>query len=176
MSTQFESPTSLPSRRVKIRPGAVNRTHQAVVEAANKMQTYKSAHIETATPERLLVILYEGAIKFLNIAKHALEEKQIEPAHKNILKTEAIILELMSVLDMEVGGEIAINLFNLYDFMYRHLVKANITHDAKMVQEVIDILDDLRGAWEEAAAIVSQMRANGQMPPAESPGAMTFAG
>lgn len=176
MTTQFENPTSLPSRRVKIRPDMIGKTHQAVLEAANKMQTYKNAHVETATPERLLVMLYEGAIKFLNIAKYALEEKQIEAAHKNILKTEAIILELMSVLDMEVGGEIAINLFNLYDFMYRHLVKANINHDIAMIQEVIEILEDLRGAWDEAATIVSQMRSNGQIQTSESSGAITFAG
>lgn len=176
MSSQFENPNSVPSRRVRIKPNIVGQTKRAVVEAVNKMETYKHAHVETATPERLLVMLYEGAIKFLNIAVNALSEKQIETAHKNILKTEAIILELMSVLDMEVGGEIAVNLFNLYDFMYRHLVKANISHDIDMVKEVIEILEDLRSAWDEAATIVTQMRSEGKLATDSSSGAITFAG
>ncbi|PIQ23712.1 flagellar export chaperone FliS [bacterium (Candidatus Blackallbacteria) CG17_big_fil_post_rev_8_21_14_2_50_48_46] len=137
-------------------------THQAT-HSATPMEQYKLAQIETATPERLLVMLYEGAIKFLNLAAQALDEEQLETSHRNILRAEAILLELMSVLDMEVGGELANNLFNLYDYMYRLLVKANIDHAPEPVREVISLLDNLRSAWDEVAGVVGQMRSEGKL-------------
>lgn len=133
------------------------------VETASRMEQYKQAQIETATPERILVMLYEGAIKFLNLAAQALDDKQWETSHRNILKAEAILLELMSVLDMDIGGELATNLFNLYDYMYRLLVKANIDHQSAGIREVIGLLDNLRTAWDEVAGVVGQMRAEGKL-------------
>ncbi|MBC7544144.1 MAG: flagellar export chaperone FliS [Candidatus Sericytochromatia bacterium] len=142
------------------------------------MDNYKSIQIETATPERLLLMLYDGAIRFLNVAIQAIEDKQIETTHNNLLKAEAIIIELMSVLNFEVGGEISKNLFSLYDFMYRHLVQANIKKDADMVREVVGLLSDLRKTWAEAAIIAGQMRKDGKLgeQPGPTTGAITFAG
>ena len=143
-----------------------------------QMDNYKSIQIETATPERLLLMLYDGAIRFLNVAVQAINDKQIETTHNNLLKAEAIIIELMSVLNFEVGGEIAKNLFSLYDFMYRHLVQANIKKDADMVLEVVDLLTDLRKTWAEAAVIAGQMRKDGKLgeQPGPTTGAIKFAG
>ena len=143
-----------------------------------QMDNYKSIQIETATPERLLLMLYDGAIRFLTIAKTAMIDKQIETAHNNLLKGEAIIIELMSVLNFDVGGDIAKNLFSLYDFMYRHLVQANIKKEPDIVHEVIDLLADLRKTWAEAAMIAGQLRKDGKLgeQPAPSSGAITFAG
>lgn len=143
-----------------------------------QMDHYKSIQIETATPERLLLMLYDGAIRFLNVAQQAMHDKQIETSHNNLLKAEAIIIELMSVLNFEIGGDIAKNLFALYDFMYRHLVQANIKKDPQMVQEVVDLLTDLRKTWAEAAVIAGQMRKDGKLgeQPGPSTGAITFAG
>jgi len=132
-------------------------------QTQESIQSYKYTSIETASPERLLIMLYDGAIKFLNIASNAINDKQVETSHKNILKAEAIIIELMSILDMDIGGEISVNLFNLYDFMYRHLVNANINQDTQKIQDVIDILNELRGAWVEAANIVNQMKKDGKI-------------
>lgn len=143
-----------------------------------QMDNYKSIQIETATPERLLLMLYDGAIRFLSIAKQAMIDKQIETSHTHLLKGEAIIIELMSVLNFEVGGDISKNLFSLYDFMYRHLVQANVKKEPEMVQEVIDLLTDLRKTWAEAAVIAGQMRKDGKLAeqPGASSGAITFAG
>lgn len=144
-------------------------------ESTQRVDSYKAAHIETATPERLLVMLYDGAIKYLNLALQSIEGQDIEGTHRNLLKAEAIILELMTVLDMEVGGEIAANLYNLYDYMYHQLVQANIKRDAEPVREVITLLEPLRTAWNEAAETVAQLRAEGKFELAV-PGERSFAG
>lgn len=68
----------------------------------------------------------------------------------------------MSVLDMDIGGELASDLFNLYDYMYRILVKANIDHQSEGVREVIGLLENLRTAWDEVAGVV-EMRAEGKL-------------
>ena len=140
-----------------------------------RVDSYKAAHIETATPERLLVMLYDGALKYLGLAVQTIDGKDIEGTHRNLLKAEAIVLELMSVLDMEIGGELAANLFNLYDYMYRQLVKANIHRDPEPVKEVMGLLEPLRNAWNEASEMVAQMRAEGKFDLA-TPGERSFAG
>ncbi len=137
---------------------------------AGKVDTYKNAHIETATPERLLVMLYDGAIKYLNLALKAVHSKDIEGVHRNLLKAQAIILELMSVLDMDVGGEMATQLYELYDYMYRQLIEANTRQEAKNIQEVIDLLTPMRSAWNEAAETVAQLRAEGKFEKAHPAG------
>lgn len=144
-------------------------------ESVQRVDSYKAAHIETATPERLVVMLYDGAIKYLNLAQHGLEKQDFEISHRNILKAEAIVLELMSVLDMDVGGELAQNLYNLYDYMYRRLVDANLKRDSAPVKEVLQLLAEMRGAWHEAAETVAQMRAEGKLE-IDSPGDRSFAG
>lgn len=144
-------------------------------ESIQRVDSYKAAHIETATPERLLVMLYDGAIKYLNLGVQTILTQDIEGTHRNLLKAEAIILELMNVLDMDVGGEIASNLYNLYDYMYHQLVQANIQRNPELVREVISLLEPLRSAWSEAAEVVAQMRAEGKFELA-TPGERSFAG
>lgn len=143
----------------------------------SQMDHYKSIQVETATPERLLLMLYDGAIRFATVAHGAMIDKQIETAHDHLLKCEAILIELMSSLNHEIGGEISQNLLALYEFMYHHLVQANIKKEADRIQEVIDLLSDLRQTWAEAALIAGQMRQDGKLAePSPSSGAITFAG
>lgn len=156
-------------------PASIRLSPARPGERVQPVDSYKLAHIETATPERLLVMLYDGAIKYLNLSLQSLDIKDIEGTHRNVLKAEAIILELMNVLDMEIGGEVAANLYNLYDYMYRLLVKANIGHDPQPIREVIKLLEPLRSAWSEAADMVAQMRAEGKFEMAV-PGERSFAG
>ncbi len=127
-----------------------------------RMDTYRNAHIETATPERLLVMLYDSALKYLNFALQALEKKEREGIHRNLLKVQAILLELMSVLDLEVGGEMANQLYSLYDYMYRQLITANTQQEEAPIKEVIELLTPLRSAWKEAADTVAHLRAEGK--------------
>lgn len=118
--------------------------------SVNPYQKYKVAQYSTASPEQLLLMLYDGAIKFARQAKKEMEEKNIEGANNKLKRTEDIINELMVSLDMDHGGEIARNLYNLYDYMNRRLIQANIRKDPSLVDEVINLLNSLKKSWEEA--------------------------
>ncbi len=117
---------------------------------ANPQQHYLKTQIETASKPQLLVMIFNAAVKKLHMAKSHMEKKEIEKAHTELTKVQRIFTELMVALDFEKGGEIAENLLRIYDFIYHHLVKANIKQDAKMVEEIIPIVDDLRDGWTKA--------------------------
>ncbi|MGB4046321.1 MAG: flagellar export chaperone FliS [Halanaerobiales bacterium] len=117
--------------------------------SVNAYQRYKDAQYSTASPEQLMLMLYEGAIKFARQAQEEMREKNIEGANNKLKKTGDIISELMVSLDMEQGGEIARNLYNLYDYMNRRLIQANIRKDPGLVDEVITLLTSLKESWEE---------------------------
>jgi len=112
---------------------------------------YRETQIKTASPGKLLLMLYDGAIRFLNVAIKALdkEEKELEKAHIHIIKVQNIISELTVTLDLEKGGEIAENLKELYTFMKKHLIKANLEKDTKYLEEVKGLIEQLRVAWKE---------------------------
>lgn len=121
-------------------------------------QQYKQQQIETASPEEILILLYEGAIRFLMIAKKGLAENDIQKFHNHLLKSQNIITEFMSSLDMDMGGEVASNLFNLYEYLHYRLVQANLKKDAAMIDEVLDHLRKLKETWVEAIKIAQQER------------------
>ena len=131
---------------------------------AKQAETYKKNQIETATPEEILIMLYEGAIRFLLVAKKADEEKNLEKYSKNIIKAQHIIQEFMNSLDLEIGGEMAVNLYRLYDYLHYRLVQGNIKRDVAMLDEVIDHLRKLKGTWEEAIVIVIAKRQREELP------------
>ncbi len=112
--------------------------------------TYKQTQIQTASKEKLLLMAYEGAIKFLKAAQEALPKKDYETVNKYLQKAQDIVVELMLSLDMEAGGEIAKNLWNLYDYMYFRLVQANVKKDNDMIEEVKQMLESLYETWKEA--------------------------
>lgn len=116
----------------------------------NPYQQYKQTQYETASQEQLLIMLYNGAIKFSQQAKQALEEENVEESNEKLKRVQAIINELMVTLDMEQGGEIADNLYSLYEYMNRRLIQANIRNDPELVQEVLEMLKDLKDGWEQA--------------------------
>ena len=111
------------------------------------VDAYREATVTTQSKGRLIVMLYDGAIKFLKQAIVDVEAKDYEGKGRNIGKAQNIILELNTVLDMESGGEVAKNLRSLYNFMYRHLNQANIKCDSQMIREVIKLLEDLNQSW-----------------------------
>ena len=83
----------------------------------NPYAQYKNTQIQTATPGQLILLLYEGGIKFCKLAKLSIEEKNIMNANNYIIKIQDIVSELMSSLDMKSGIDIANNLYSLYDYM-----------------------------------------------------------
>ena len=120
------------------------------------LKQYQQTEVQTASPEKLLIMLYDGAIQFLNKAKIGIANKNIEEIHNNIIGAQKIISEFMNTLDMEVGGEVAQNLYNLYEYLHYRLVQANIKKDNDMVDEVLTHLKDLKQTWEEAIRIAAR--------------------
>ena len=112
-------------------------------------QQYQRTQTQTASPGELIVMMYGGAIKFLGSARQGMDSRDLELANRSLIRAQEIILELMISVDTSVGP-VARNLFDLYEFMHRHLVQANIRKDAQMVGEVEQLLRDLVPAWEQA--------------------------
>ncbi len=119
---------------------------------ANPYEQYRSTQIETAGPERLLLLLYDGAIAAVNTAMVRAVQKNREESNRYFLKAQAIIGELQAGLDMNVG-EIARNLNALYDYFNRRLIEANLKQDPAIAGEILGHLKDLRSAWKEAIVI-----------------------
>ncbi|EHL19940.1 flagellar protein FliS [Peptoanaerobacter stomatis] len=119
---------------------------------SNPYAKYKENSINTASKEELTLMLYDGCIKFMNLAKIAIEEKNIQKANDNLLKAQAIVTELDITLNMDI--EISKNLHSLYDFVQNRLIEANLTKKASFVDEAKLIITDLRDAWKEAINLV----------------------
>jgi flagellar protein FliS len=111
---------------------------------------YKSNEITTVSQGKLIVMLYEGAIRFLSIARDNVENpRKFDTVNANILKTQEIISELMSSLDMNKGGKIADDLLSLYVYFKKRLLEANMKKDKDILNEMIKHFNDLKTAWEE---------------------------
>jgi flagellar protein FliS len=110
---------------------------------------YRRTQVETAPPTQLVVMLYDGAIRFLSLAREKMAARDLEARHTNLLKAQRIITELMSSLDREKGGEVAANLHRLYAFMLRQLVEANLRDRPQPIEDVLGMLRELRESWAE---------------------------
>lgn len=108
---------------------------------------YQNNKIMTASPAELTLMLYEGAIKFCNIAISAIENKDVEKAHHNIVKTEKIIDYLRMTLDMKY--KVAEDFERVYSYLARRLVEANMSKDQAMLEEVNTHLRAMRDTWKE---------------------------
>ena len=117
----------------------------------NGLSVYEETAVTTQNKEKIIVLLYEGAIKFLKKAALSIENKDYLSKGRDIVRAQEIIFELNMCLNMEVGGEISENLRLLYNFMYKRLSDANRTCDTKIINEVINILKHLHNAWSQIA-------------------------
>ncbi|GBF33180.1 flagellar biosynthesis protein FliS [Desulfocucumis palustris] len=114
---------------------------------ANPYQQYQANSVNGASPGQLTLMLYNGAIKFINGAIKSLEENNVDRVNENCKRSQDIILYLSSTLNMEY--EISKNLDSLYDYMYRRLVHANIQKDKEVMLEVLGLIEELRNTWAE---------------------------
>jgi flagellar protein FliS len=117
-------------------------------------RAYRESAVLSAQPEQLIVMLYDGARRFLGQAAIAMGEGQVELAHRKLRRTEDILLHLREVLDMEQGGEIAIRLQSIYMFCQSYLLKARMDRDPAKIDRVSAMLGELRDAW----ATIEQQR------------------
>lgn len=111
-------------------------------------EAYKVNDIETASGLKLVVMLYGGAIRFCGIASEAIKEKKLDLAHNNIIKAQNIISELLVSLNYD-AGDLAQTLSELYLYMHRRLVEANLQKNTEIIAEVIEILENLKAGWDE---------------------------
>ena len=118
----------------------------------NPYNQYKQTQITTANQGKLIVMLYDGAIKFLSIALDNLNPKTYDVVNNNIIKAQDIITELLLSLNMEEGGEISQNLFNLYMYFKKQLLEANIKKDGEILTQIVKLLKELRDAWDQISA------------------------
>ena len=122
------------------------------------VKQYQKTTVETASNEKILIMLYDGAIQFLNKAKIALNEKNWEQSHNNLMGAQRILEEFINTIDKEPNPELAQNLINLYEYFITRLVQANMKHQIEPIDEVLKFLKDLKATWEQAIAIAQKER------------------
>lgn len=118
----------------------------------NNINTYKQQQVLTATPEQLILMLYNGCIKFINEAEKHIENNSIEQAHNACIRAQDIVLELISTLNMEYP--ISKELFDLYEYVNYELMTANVNKETKNLQNAKTVMVNLREGWSEAMKIV----------------------
>ncbi len=116
----------------------------------NGFQKYKTTSVQSASREKLLLMMYEGAIKFTKKAILAIDQKDIAERGYNIGRTYDIIMELNNTLNHEVGGEISRNLEQLYMYITDQLTQANATGKREHLDSVVKVLETLYTGWQEA--------------------------
>jgi flagellar protein FliS len=140
-----------------------------MTSVANPYAEYKKTQVETASPEKLVLMLYDGAIKFLVQAKIKMSRKdkdgkQVEEISYSIKRARAIINELAITLDMKNGGDMAKNLLFLYEFMLNQLTTADIDLDVLPVDRVIGMVKELREAWLEVIKVYNSQKDEKEIP------------
>lgn len=121
-------------------------------------QQYESQKVLSASPMELILMLYDGGLRALNQATEAFDLAddlaRMDGIHANLLRAQDFITELACSLDVEKGGELAVQLDRIYEFMLHHLAKANAEKDRAAVEEVKSLLTELRDSWEKCMASI----------------------
>lgn len=113
-------------------------------------QKYRNTQIQSASKEKLLLMLYEGCIRFMKQALLAIDKRDIAGRGLNIGRAYDIVAELNNTLNFEAGGDLARNLEQLYMFVTDRLTKANVQNDKKPLEEALKIMETLYTGWVEA--------------------------
>ena len=130
-----------------------------------RLASYQSVAIATANPGRLVLMLFDGALRFLGTAEEGFKlagiRERTEAIHNNLIKAQDIISELQHCLNLRDGGDFALNLFRLYEFMNARLMEANVRKEPENIRVVARLLNEIRDAWDqmlrEQTAPVAQM-------------------
>jgi len=116
--------------------------------ATQIQRTYKQVHVETASQGKLIVMLYDAAIKRIEEAISLIGTKKLDMVNNNLVRAQDIVAELRASLNMK-AGEIAANLDRLYDYIHRLLVRGNVRKEAAPLQEALQLMKVLRETWKE---------------------------
>lgn len=115
--------------------------------AKSSIDQYRKSTVSSASPLQLVIMLYDGALRFMEAGKHAMLKRDVYVQNDNLTKAQRIVSELMSTLDLAKGGEVAANLFSIYTYVYDQLVEANIADTPGLVDECVTIMSELRESW-----------------------------
>ncbi len=113
----------------------------------NPYQAYRQNSVNTATPGELTLMLYNGAIKFMKLAKKGMEDENIELKNTNLIKAQKIVQELMVTLD--TSHDVGKSMMTMYDYMNRRLIEANIKNDPAIVEDVEGHMVEFRDTWKQ---------------------------
>lgn len=127
-----------------------------MINVNNPYSNYQQVAIETASSEKLLIMLYDGAIKFMNAAKMAMNANNFEAVNINLIRAQDIISELMYTLNMDYP--ISNHLFALYDYFKNRLISANMKKDVEPLEEIIAYMVELRDTWKNALISTKDQR------------------
>lgn len=124
------------------------------MSANNPVQAYKEIQITTANQIKLIVMLYDGAIRRIGLALACFDEghRRYDEINTHLRAAQDIVSELMSSLDFDKGGDLARNLFSIYSYVNKQLLQSNLKKDSKPLDEVKKLLAELRDAWDEISA------------------------
>lgn len=117
----------------------------------NPYNQYRMTSVQTASPGKLLLMLYDDLVVGLKQAKQAIKEKRMGQAHTSLIHSQDILTELINTLNMDY--EISENLYTLYDYQKQLLIQANIKKDAEIVEQMLDSVCDLRQTWAQAVEL-----------------------
>ena len=120
---------------------------------SNLVNKYNQLNLNTENPAKLILMLYEGALRFANFAKKYIKEGNIENKVKYINKTIDIFIELINCLDFKKGGQIAYYLNGLYAYQIELLTKANAENNIEYIEQVIHVIKELIEAWKEETGV-----------------------
>ena len=117
------------------------------------IKQYQASNVNTATPEKLMIMMFDGALQFLQKAKVAIAEGNLKERSQNIDGARKIIRELMRTIDLENGNDVSKQLFKLYNKMAMNLIKANVQRNAALIDIVIEDVSNIRWGFQKAIEI-----------------------
>ena len=117
------------------------------------IKQYQASNVNTATPEKLMIMMFDGALQFLQKAKAAIAEGNLKERSINIDGARKIIRELMRTIDLENGNDVSKQLFKLYNKMAMNLIKANVQRNAALIDSVIEDISNIRWGFQKAIEI-----------------------
>ena len=117
------------------------------------IKQYQASNVNTATPEKLMIMMFDGALQFLQKAKVAIAEGNLKERSQNIDGARKIIRELMRTIDLENGNDVSKQLFKLYNKMAMNLIKANVQRNAALIDTVIEDISNIRWGFQKAIEI-----------------------
>ena len=117
------------------------------------IKQYQASNVNTATPEKLMIMMFDGALQFLQKAKAAIAEGNLKERSTNIDGARKIIRELMRTIDLENGNDVSKQLFKLYNKMAMNLIKANVQRNAALIDTVIEDVSNIRWGFQKAIEI-----------------------